>query len=538
MLITIFNQLKKFHFFSLLILVSILAAVPVSAAQYAKGTVFEDTNRNGLFDGGEKGIAGVAVSNQQHVVLTGADGSYRLPVNQDAIIFISKPAGYDLPLNEYNLPRFYYIHSRKGSPETLNLKYPGIKATGKLPAHINFPLYKAEVKDQFEVIFMGDPQTKTLEELNFYRDDIVSKLIGTDAAFYLDLGDIMYDNLEFYPEMNRILAQIGVPIYHTMGNHDMNYRVNDSKYEAETFKQTFGPDYYSFNYGSVHFIVLNTIKYLGWDREQNRKGLYIGYLHKKQLEWLKNDLAFVPKDRLVVLSMHIPFDSEMDYQESTVVTNRLDLYSLLEGREQVLAVAGHMHFFEYMDLTAERGWRGHEPLTQITAGAGCGTWWHGPKGPTDIPFGMCTDGMPNGYFIFNFKGNSYHYRFHPANPAAHAHGQMRINFPDGNLSREQLKNRFINVNVFAGTPKTVITCQLDDNAALTMTRQVMEDSFYDKLVKDNPEDYIYWMEAVCSSHIWIAPMPQDLEPGLHRLKVTVEDHQGGVFTAYRLFSVK
>lgn len=531
------NNSRKLRFFLLIFVIFFLAAL-LPAAQTARGVVFDDSNRNGQLDPGEKGIAGVAVSNQIQVVRTGSDGSYRLPVKNDAIIFISKPAGYDVPLDENNLPGFYYIHSKKGTPKTLKLKYPGLEATGKLPKRINFPLHKSEPKDEFSVIFMGDPQTRTFEQLNYYRDDVVSKLIGTDAAFYLDLGDIMYDNLEFYPGMNRVLGQMGIPVYHTMGNHDMNFHVPCSRYEAETFKRYFGPDYYSFNYGKVHFIVLNTVKYLGWNKEENKKGLYIGHLHKNQLSWIKNDLALVPKDRLVVLAMHIPFDSGLDHQDSTVVTNRTDLYSLLEDREHLLAVAGHMHFFEFMELSSQQGWHGKTPLTQITAGAGCGCWWHGPKDPAGLPYGMCTDGMPNGYFKFQFKGNGFRYRFFPANPGAHAHSQMRINFPDGNLSRDQLRHRYINVNVFTGTPKTVVTCRLDKGPEIEMTRQVMEDPFFDKLVKDNPEEYIWWMQAVCSSHIWIAPLPDDLEPGLHRLKVTAKDHQGEVFTAYRLFNIK
>jgi hypothetical protein len=143
--------------------------------------------------------------------------------------------------------------------------------------------------------------------------------------------------------------------------------------------------------------------------------------------------------------------------------------------------------------------------------------------------------MPNGYFMFTFKGNRYHYRFHPANPSGH--GQMRINYPRGALPRAELKNSYINVNVFAGTPRTKVTCQLDNGPEKTMERNVMEDPYFDKLVKNNPDDYLDWMNATCSPHIWIAPLPAALEPGLHRLKITARDHQGDIFTSYRLFEV-
>ena len=43
------------------------------------GAVFEDANGNGRRDTGERGLGGVAVSNQHEVVQTAADGTYTLP---------------------------------------------------------------------------------------------------------------------------------------------------------------------------------------------------------------------------------------------------------------------------------------------------------------------------------------------------------------------------------------------------------------------------------------------------------------------------
>ena len=58
------------------------------------GVVFEDGNRNGQRDAGERGLGGVAVSNQREVVQTASDGSYSLARAADAIVFISLPDGY------------------------------------------------------------------------------------------------------------------------------------------------------------------------------------------------------------------------------------------------------------------------------------------------------------------------------------------------------------------------------------------------------------------------------------------------------------
>jgi hypothetical protein len=499
----------------------------------AKGIVFEDTNRNGVFDKGEKGIANVPVSNQVNVVQTDQKGHFRLPVSKETIIFVTKPAGYQVPLDKNNFPRFYYIHQPKGSPA--GLKYKGIAPTGKLPRSIHFPLIKTEKDESFDVIVVADPQTRTREEVDYYRDDVVARLMGTKARFYLALGDIMYDYLNLFDRMIPMVGQIGIPIYHVIGNHDMNYRVPDEKYEAETFKRFHGPDYFSFNYGSVHFVVLNSIKYNGWNNEKNEKGDYIGYLHERQLTWLKNDLSVVPEDHLLVLAMHIPVKSGMYKEDYSKIVNNGALFKILEKRKLLLALAGHMHYSEYLEFDSSHGWLGSAKFPSLIAGAGCGTWWHGPKNPMGIPFGICTDGTPNGYFRFTFTGNRFNYRFCPSHSSHDS--QMRINYPRGTLTLTDLKNLEINVNVFTGDPGTMVTYELDDGPKAAMERKIMKDPFFTKLVKENPDKYKDWMEPTDCPHIWVAPLPENLEPGNHRLKITAADHQGNVYTAYRLFEI-
>jgi len=499
----------------------------------AKGIVFEDTNHNGVFDNGEKGIPNVLVSNQLEVVKTDENGHFQLPVGNETIIFVTKPADYQAPLDKNNFPQFYYIHQPTGSPA--GLKYPGIAPTGKLPRLLHFPLIKAKVEESFDVVVVGDPQTKTRKEVDFYRDDVVTGMMGTKARFYLALGDIVYNDLSIFAEMIPMVGQIGIPIYHVMGNHDMNFRVPDDKYEAETFKRLHGPDYYSFNYGSVHFVVLNSVKYKGWNKEEDKPGNYIGNLHDRQLTWLKNDLSFVPEDHLLVLAMHIPVKSGMYTDEYSLIANRDALFKILENRKHLLALAGHMHFFEYQEYTGNDGWHGTAAFPSVIAGAGCGTWWHGPKDPGGIPYGMCTDGTPNGYFLFTFSDIQFNYHFCPSHSSPHQ--QMRINSPIGSLSQADLKNREINVNVFTGTPGTIVTYELDDGPEVTMERRVMKDPFFTKLVAENPDKYLDWMEPTDCPHIWMAPLPENLEPGNHRLKITAKDHQGSVFTAYRIFEI-
>src|SRR4051812_47317675 len=65
-----------------------------SHAVEVSGVVFDDANRNGTRDAGERGIAGVAVSNQDTVVTTDASGAFRLSGPGTGVIFVSTPNAY------------------------------------------------------------------------------------------------------------------------------------------------------------------------------------------------------------------------------------------------------------------------------------------------------------------------------------------------------------------------------------------------------------------------------------------------------------
>src|SRR3546814_5746498 len=68
----------------------------------------EDRNGNGQRDGGEPGLAGVKlIINERAVVLSGADGTARLPVQGADRIAVVKPPGYGLPRRDNGLPDFW-----------------------------------------------------------------------------------------------------------------------------------------------------------------------------------------------------------------------------------------------------------------------------------------------------------------------------------------------------------------------------------------------------------------------------------------------
>lgn len=78
-----------------------------AGSQPAQGVVFADINGNGRRETNETGIAGVALSNGCDVVISDGDGRYEISIAPTEIIFLSKPANYSVPVDEFNVPQFF-----------------------------------------------------------------------------------------------------------------------------------------------------------------------------------------------------------------------------------------------------------------------------------------------------------------------------------------------------------------------------------------------------------------------------------------------
>jgi len=173
----------------------LLIAGFASSQTSVSGYVYNDLNKNQQKDHHEKGIENVAVSNGVQVALTDKKGRYNLPIQEDQTIFVVKPTGYKVPLNERNLPQFYYHHKPTGSPT--HYKYQGVKPTGKLPKELNFSLQKQDEADNFDILVFGDPQPYTEKELDYFKRGIVNEVKNNrkNAVFGISLGDLVGDNL-------------------------------------------------------------------------------------------------------------------------------------------------------------------------------------------------------------------------------------------------------------------------------------------------------------------------------------------------------
>jgi len=501
--------------------------------QTASGVVFHDRNRNGVQDRFEFGIRKVAVSNGRDVVVTDRRGRYRLPVEDDTIVFVVKPEGWTTPSDENQIPRFYYIHKPAGSPADLD--FPGVAPTGPLPDRIDFPLYRQREPQSFRAILFGDTQLYSIDELNLLAHDIVEELIGVEAAFGVTLGDLVGDDLSLFDPLNRVVSRIGIPWYNVIGNHDLNVRAVSDQYSDETFERVYGPATYAFAYGRVHFIVLDDVVYQGVNTEQQTAGYYDGGLSKRQLEFVENYLSTVPRRRLVVLMTHIPFDSPPH-----LVPEHRALLEILGERPHTFSLAAHTHFQESQFFDIENGSDGPASHHQLIHATTSGSWWLGAADEIGIPHATMRCGAPNGYSILRFDGHRYSVRFNAARRPSDY--QMNIFAPESTTSEKSGEAEIL-VNVFAGSERSRVEMRLGDTGDWTLLkREAREDPYYlaaiERDLERNPKPTYYLPPAIESPHLWVGTLPANVPVGTHALEVRTTDMYGQVFRAHRLIRIE
>lgn len=514
------------------------------------GFVFLDSNGNQVMDNNEKGLPDVRVSNGIEVIKTDAKGKYSLIVTDDIIIFVIKPRGYMTPVDENLLPKFYYIHKPHGSPE--GLKYAGVEPTGPLPKSIDFPLYEQPEPDIFKVLVFGDTQPRNMREIEWLAHDVIEEVIGTDAVFGLSLGDLVGDNLNLFLPLCEVIATIGLPWYNVYGNHDMNRLATEDKYADETYERVFGPTCYSYDWGPVHFINIDNVKF---QPEKKDSPPYYSEVGERQLTFIQNDLAFVPNDQLVVISMHIPLTEMRDVKK---------LMEMLSTRPNTLTLSAHTHFQRDYFIGPEHGWqheKNHHHHNHVTTS---GSWWQGTLDEIGIPHTTMRDGAPNGYGIFTFSGNQYSIRFKAARRPSDY--QMNIWTP-WEVTQSETGNTDILVNVFGGTKRSKVEFRLEHNGKWNqMTYSPQKDPYF-KALKERDDTYhierkinTTIRESIKlmlkddselpqrgkrlsfgvpkSYHIWQAKLPENISKGTHIIYVRTTDMFGQTFNGRRIIRVK
>ena len=512
----------------------VLGMLLVSAylsAQSVTGYVYEDANRNGKKERKEKGLANVAVTNGSDVVLTDKAGKYELPVGSEAIIAVIKPSGYAVPLNSDNLPQFFYNHKPSGSPKS---EFPGVAPTGKLPKSVDFGLYASNEGDNFTALVFGDPQAYNLDEIDYFYRGVVAEVEGIkNVPFGLSLGDLVGNDLSLFNPYIQAVKKVGIPWYNLLGNHDLNFDAATDDRADETYEAHFGPANYAFNYGKVHFIVLDDVIY---PDPRDSKG-YWGGFREDQLQFIANDLKYVPKDHLIVLAFHIPLSEPDDDAFRDEDRNRL--FSLLKDYPHTLSLSAHTHIQRQDFFDKKDGWLQEKPHHHYNVGTTSGDWYSGKLDEKGIPISVMRDGTQKGYAFINFNGNQYTVDYKVAGkPKEH---QMQV-FAPKVVAKGKRTKAGVFANFFMGRKGDKVQYRVDGGEWKEMEHIEAQDPSYVELVyewdlTDKLMSGRRSSDPILSTHVWRGSLPANLEIGTHTIEIEATDMFGKVHTATKTYKI-
>lgn len=374
----------------------------VLALLWAGVSLAQEYNVTGRVHCDGVGVARAVVSDGEQVVTTDAEGYYRMhSTKQCGYVFLSIPAGYEVEADGV-LPR-HFVHLK-----------------GEAVDCADFPLKKVD-NDRYTLVVMNDihlTNTVADEDIRQFREKFVpdyrALLQSTPGKLYaLTLGDMTTDSRwyrnnfglpEYLKEMERIPS---IPIFHEMGNHD-----NDPKGKhtpeawdsvaVKTYRRVVGPNYYSFNLGQVHYVMLDNIAYLG-PRKVGKKTRWDFRVEvdEMQLKWLKADLRHVHRSTSLVVCMHAPMWGCSALEEGkpmlkslfTDEANAEQLLAALRGFKRVYILSGHTHVNRHYDYSKRISEHNNIAVS-------ASSWKIDGEGRRH----MAKDGTPGGYALYQVDG--------------------------------------------------------------------------------------------------------------------------------------
>lgn len=351
-------------------------------------------------------IRGVSVSDGVRTVKTDASGQYYInSARKYGYVMISQPQGYMVAVNR-STPQFF---RRVGSDKSV------FEMNNFVVEPFNAETHRAIVFTDCHLA------NRTSDDVQQFRAGFKAELGSEQTAaqssgrplIALCLGDsswdqFWYSNLYTPWTYKDELAGFDIPILVIPGNHDNDPYIADDFSAEDAFRDAFGPCYYSFNYGKVHYIMMD-------DSVFGNKGASQGVIGDlsvtckfttDELQWLKADLQNAPSDCRIVVGVHCQFTTRPylpDDTHSDVWYNynmpQSDLSAILNyaGSRQVEIVSGHTHcrYTNYFSDTAR----------EQNVGAICATWWWTGK-YTNYYTNISTDGTPAGYLVMDNTASS------------------------------------------------------------------------------------------------------------------------------------
>ena len=349
-----------------------------------------ETTVYGIVECEGKPVPGVVISDGAEVTVTDEKGIYQLvSEKENGYVFMSVPEGYN-PQTDGVLPKIHqYLTESPGKQE-----------------RADFILLKSPEQGNHEMLVFGDihlaSRTGDAAQFSDFTDDVNAYLTANagKTVYGVTLGDLTwdiywmsngYDLNSYLTDINKIK---GLVIYQTIGNHDHSCYLAGDFTSAGVYRKVIGPTNYSFNIGSVHYVVLDDIRAdnTGNINDSDRGRRHYNDLIPETISWLRKDLSYVDKGTPVVVAMHAPLHDEYG---NVTLDHGSELLDVLNGYD-VHFMTAHTHSMYNVEGT---GYYEHN------SGAVCATWWW--SGYETPGIHISRDGTPGGYRIVSVKGNDF-----------------------------------------------------------------------------------------------------------------------------------
>jgi hypothetical protein len=231
----------------------------------------------------------------------------------------------------------------------------------------------AAAEEEVAFLYFGDIQTVESARADFAAwGELAGGALerSPDAAFVLQGGDIVDSGIDrsqwdAFLE-NRDAALGDIPFYPTNGNHESNFLGGKPELYLEIFDlpqngpEGFKGEFYSFDYGQVHILILNS-----WIFSGEQKLTQDDYARIDK--WIADDLAgAAPKWRIAVT--HIPLYAV----HSDVTSNRMRERwgPIFETFGLDLLLVGHQHVYSRLRPLTDGQTDYEDGVTQIMGNSG------------------------------------------------------------------------------------------------------------------------------------------------------------------------
>lgn len=222
---------------------------------------------------------------------------------------------------------------------------------------------KSEAAAGFSFIFMGDTQADPETEDYTAWGQLLKRAAAEKSkpVFIMISGDLVNDGSD-QAEWKRFFAAGGnalkkLHLYPAPGNHDSTSLYKSIFYLPDNGPENYKETFYSFDYGEVHFTILDSNE--------------MESANPELVDWLKRDLSTTGAAYKIVMFHHPAYSALADDEANTrMETIRTTFVPVMEEEGVNLVLNGHQHVYmrTYPILNGKRDEKGIVYLTGNSSG--------------------------------------------------------------------------------------------------------------------------------------------------------------------------